>query len=786
MPKGRWSIPGAGALCIAGMLIAAPGDAQQASGSALTAASQPQDAKSIVDHRCVVCHSCYDAPCQLKLTSTEGVLRGASQQIVYDTGRLQDAAPTRLGVDATAAADWRALGFFPVAPAPGQTGAGASLIERYLELGRQAPLPANAPLPQALGLDLDRPLACPAPQDFDAYRAAHPQSGMPYAMAPLSDQAFETLMDWARDGAALPVALPPLSAEVQVQIATWEAFLNSDAPRAQLVNRYIYEHLFLAHIALPGDDPGRFFELVRSATGPGEEIDLIATRRPFDPPGVDRIYYRLRPVTETIVHKEHLVYPLDADRLARFQTLFLDPDWSLAALPGYGETEGGNPFSTFAAIPARSRYQFLLDDALFFVRSFIRGPVCHGQTAVDVIEDRFWVSFLDPEADLAITDPNYLKAATATLELPVSLANRQLLGQLQSMSHANQARFLAVRDAAYQSSPAHQAGFDLDAIWDGEGTNPDALITVFRHYDNASAIAGFHGDIPETAWVIDYPIFERIFYDLVAGYDVFGRVEHQLATRLYMDELRMESEDTFLAFMPQAARRTMHAGWYRGLLAQIHTYWHKRRVDDTFATGIAYETLFPKREFFMALLERGNGLWPMSDPINRCQRDACPELAPDDPVAIMRELADAPNDWVKYLPDLSVLLIEDADGSAELFTLVHDKAHKNVAFIFNESSRREPDDDLITVFPGLIGSYPNFFFRVDRADLADFAQSLAGIRTQDDWMATVAQYGVRRTSPAFWAVSDRIHGLFQIQSPGEAGILDLNRYQDPKAGDAPT
>jgi len=32
--------------------------------------------KPILENRCVVCHGCYDAPCQLKLSSPEGIDRG--------------------------------------------------------------------------------------------------------------------------------------------------------------------------------------------------------------------------------------------------------------------------------------------------------------------------------------------------------------------------------------------------------------------------------------------------------------------------------------------------------------------------------------------------------------------------------------------------------------------------------------------------------------------------------------------------------------------------------------
>ncbi len=736
------------------------------------------EVKPIMDRRCVVCHSCYDAPCQLKLTSPMGVLRGASKEAVYHTERLEDVQPTRLGIDAQTVPEWQALGFHTVLR--GQDG---GLLERYLELGHQNPMPTSAPLPAELGLAINRPLVCPTSNEFDAFSAAHPLAGMPYGTAPLAEAEFQALMGWARSGAVLPPTAPDIPDAILAQIADWEVFLNESDLRSQLMSRYLYEHLFLARLHFRGDDPRRFFQLVRSTTPPGAEIDVIATRRPFDDPGAAPFYYRLQQVTETIVHKEHLVYALGPDRMARYQQLFLDPDWTLTDLPPFGDAEGGNPFSTFMQMPARSRYQFLLDDALFFVRSFIRGPVCHGETAVDVIEDRFWVSFLDPEADLSVTDPSYLQEGAAFLELPVTEADAGLLGTLQGFSHKNQVKYLEFRDARYRAAPVYQTGFDYGSIWDGDGTNTNALITVFRHFDNASAMTGFHGGIPETAWVIDFPIFERIYYDLVAGYDVFGRVEHQLSTRLYMDELRMESEDTFLAFMPRDVRPQIHKHWYQGVLAELHTYWHRRRVDDSFPTGISFQTDQPKQELLLTLLTRGNGLWPVTDPINRCAAEACQSGQAAD---VLRELANQTGEWVKYLPDLSVLAVEQDGGETALFTLVHDKAHYSVAFLFDEEARRDPAADVLTILPGLIGSYPNFYFHVRQDQLAPFVMALKGIRSQSDYMAAVEQFGVRRTSPEFWPLSDRIHDLFQKQKPIQAGIFDLNRYKDPKSGDDPT
>lgn len=66
-----------------------------------------KEVKPILDSRCVTCHGCYDAPCQLKLGSIEGLDRGATKRLVYNSNRLKAADPTRLFIDATTTEGWR-------------------------------------------------------------------------------------------------------------------------------------------------------------------------------------------------------------------------------------------------------------------------------------------------------------------------------------------------------------------------------------------------------------------------------------------------------------------------------------------------------------------------------------------------------------------------------------------------------------------------------------------------------------------------------------------------------
>ena len=63
------------------------------------------DVQPIIERRCSVCHSCYDAPCQLKTTCFEGIDRGGTKALVYNSTRLKADTPTRLHIDAETTAE---------------------------------------------------------------------------------------------------------------------------------------------------------------------------------------------------------------------------------------------------------------------------------------------------------------------------------------------------------------------------------------------------------------------------------------------------------------------------------------------------------------------------------------------------------------------------------------------------------------------------------------------------------------------------------------------------------
>jgi hypothetical protein len=723
----------------------------------------PPRIKTIVENRCMVCHGCYDAPCQLKLDAWAGLQRGASKDKVYDGTRLLTANLTRLFVDAQTPEEWREKGFYPVldGSAPDQ-----GSLYRMLQLKRDHPQPEGELLPDSFDFSLDRKQQCPKPDEFAKFSEEYPLWGMPYGLPGLDDKEHEQLTSWLL-GRAPGVTRPPLDPAEQRAVEQWEAFFNGDSLKQRLMARYMFEHLFVGDLYFSDLDSGgqvNYFTMVRSSTPPGSPAEIIATRRPYDDPGVDTFYYRLIPLRTSIIEKRHMPYALNSARMKRWRALFIDADYTVSTLPSYEAKVASNPFVAFRELPVPSRYKFMLDEAQFTIMAYIKGPVCRGQVALNVIDDHFWVVFTSPNIIDPESDAEFLARESHNMRLPqgksgllVSLVEWRGYAKSQNRYLKAKSRFLEQKSTEANVAPS------LEWIWDGDGSNDNASLTIFRHNDSASVVKGLVGQTPKTAWVINYSLLERIHYLLVAGFDVYGNVGHQLETRLYMDFLRMEGEYNFLGFMPEHKRLEFRDFWYREASPDVKGYVLGRKAFFDRDTGIDYETEYPRREFFDLLKERLPGA-------------KAPRYQPAaSQFAKLQTLTGKP---FSFMPEVAFVNVFDASGKDQIYTIMHNGGYLNNTQLFKEEARRVEVEDYLTVVKGFIGGYPNAFFQLPEQELGNFVSAIQTLQSEKDYSELISRYGVRRNAPWFWKVSDKFHNYYRQHQPIEAGLFDLNRYEN--------
>ncbi|MEL0629549.1 fatty acid cis/trans isomerase [Psychromonas aquatilis] len=727
-----------------------------------------QQVMPILEKRCVVCHGCYDAPCQLKLSSAEGIDRGGSKEKVYDGERILGAKPSRLFIDAHHTEEWREKGFTPVLNERDQTTIAnlqGSVMYQLLLQKERFPQQREGVLDEQFNYSLDRQEQCPNLNELEDYQDDTPLAGMPYGLPNLTREEFKTLELWIAKGAPMSESLP-LSNEATQLVNHWENKLNGDTVKDKLVARYIYEHIFLAHIyfdALPisAETPPRFFKLVRSSTPPGEPVKIIPTRRPYDDPKVERVYYRLVLDPGTTLVKTNLPYVFNDEREKLWDELFYDADFNVESLPDYADF---NPFIVFKDIPTQSRYVFMLKEAYFTISGFIKGPVCRGQVAVNVINDKFWVFFVDPASTANADVDSFVYEQANNLRLPAESSSNNL-SVIEWLSYADGSReYVKAKSEYIKRFMDYEKGLDLTNIWSG---NDNAALTVFRHVDSATVVKGALGKQPKTAWVIDFPILERIHYLLVAGFDVYGNLGHQVTTRLYMDFLRIEAESNFISFIPNEYREPVLTSWYLGATKELTNYLEDKNLMDSRPTGLKFDTEFPKAELLARLksyvyapemLQKANAQYRV--------------LEQDLP---LKRLNSLPNPSVLNLPPVSFILIEDEKKQDRAYTLIRHNEHKNVSSLLYEEKNRLPSKDNAEIFKGFLGAYPGLIFKVKAADTDHFVSLFLQATNDQAFADLIANYGVRRSNPKFWKVSDHLHDLYREQDPVEYGLFDYNR-----------
>ena len=739
------------------------------------------DVKPILDARCAGCHSGYDAPCQLKLTSFEGLARGATKKRVVDRYRFSDAGPTRLFIDETTTAAWRKQGFFSVLNEKAQfpeINLNHSLLAKLLTLKHNKPLSPVGKLPDAIAADVQGAPDCPTLDEIADYQKAHPLSGMPYALPPLTKPEQSIVLNWLQDGAKAG-SQPALPALAVAETRKWEQFFNDSSLKNRLLARYLYEHLYSGDLHFKDHPADEFYQLVRSKTPSGQAVEELKTVRPFDEAGVKTFYYRLRPVVETIVDKNHVAYELSDGKMERFNELFLKPGYTVTQLPAYGSDAAAHPFKTFNELPVASRYRFLLDDAGYFIAIALKSPAFINNSIP--IQDQFWIAFIKPQPEFDQQNAHFLAENSEALQWTGPEGEGDGFLQWRKLRERQQ-RYLDNKHKFSAEVLLNQQAVDLNLLWNGDGNNDNALLSVFRHDDNASVTKGLLGKTPLTAWVLDYPLFERMHYLLVAGFNTYGSMQHRITTRGAMDALRREAENNFLQFMPKTARQALYDSWYQGMDSKVLNRFDAPDLGIGKESAISYQTGDYKTEFFEKIQQYAVAA-VKPDTLNRCRQDSCssadstPEQQYID--SFMRKLADMNGDEIKALPEVSFLRIKTADPAKDpVYTLIRNRERRSLSMFVAENLLREPQQDSLTVTSGCLGSYPNMFFDVPLQQLENFIEQLKYAQADTEIDSFYSRYGVRRNNPEIWAYYDWVNQKHRVEQAGNAGLFDMSRYEN--------
>lgn len=806
----------------------------------------------IIGQRCTVCHGCENSPCSLKMVSYRGMLRGGTK-IASQTG-LQVAGwlPSRLQDGPTLGSDeeWKNLWqkgrpenqrFNPVLPeSPAEVE--KSLLYLFLKQGNEMNKP-GFDRKAARELEQERynggPTQCVANAGEQAeWQSKNPQGGMPFGCPGLkrwSDGGygageFDALEQWLKKGApgpspkALESHAAPHNREV---VAAWEQYLNQNSPKQALVSRYLYEHLFRAHIHFQAS-PGEFYEMVRAANGPGTQpVDEMVTVLPNDAPAGlhagKRVYYRLRKVTDLVTMKDHVVFDINSATLQRIQFLFEqeEPRWEVKSVPGY---ESKNPFLYFKAIPPSIRYKFLLDNSRFILENFTRSPVCFGTSATFAMDDYVWTMFVVPSADPSAQDSGpaaFTDSDWGSINDGSRVDTDFIQGRYALIKHND--RYLSRQEAHLRK--LRPKGARVDDIWDGsclfhsstcsKKRSPKAWLSAIRHETNASILYGGEGGTPITLWLFNFTNFERAYYSLSFNYKDWGSAQHKLLTWRDFMHARIEAQDRFLSLMPRAIRSELRKEWSTGFLDEMGVSNFPDRSlgkdqgwaaisnkvvrsvagplpDDDVLVGVrqgdpAFESLrdvAPKKAFRRALdliRQRRFSDWPEGPlPMNTGSKaSSLPTVVSsrEDVEAHMGQVTHRYGFFNSRLPSVSYIRILP-EGWRYTLVATRSYAARNSLTDMLWARYGQSAHDYSVVYRGIVGDYPNLFFDIPKSRVAAFFSRLPKIATDAEWLAFRKEFMVQKNGEEFWKTVDDYHAWIGKNMPVYGGIFDLREYDN--------
>jgi hypothetical protein len=844
----------------------------------------------ILSKRCVTCHGCYEAPCQLNLQSYQGVRRGYDATPIYNMKRLESMPITQMN-EVYPLSKWRELTFLPVVANDDEPNSAdqakhweSSLFKTFLEKGsqyNQPGFPLTGPLEKLQNkFKENNNSQCTATSEqFEAhFQAKNPWkvvtadkyfldasvngkpsgAGMPFALPALAPEEMAILNTWMQNGArgpsekAMKHLQTPHNPEV---IKKWEQFLNTDSAQGRQTARYIYEHTYTAYLHFD-ENKGEYFRIARMTKMADNSEGEIITKFPYQlPKEVPQFSYRLKKVTEAIVQKKMIVWRLNDKHLARLNELFFPPKQPWPQPIPEPQYDSSNPFAYFAPIPAKIRARFLIENAYVVVASIAQGAVCLGSGATYGIRDHFWIWFLDPDSDVSVLKPKLGLSSWEILSTgrwsidEQQMTDKEYAGifghlwnKVQGLEHDVDAVKKVVKyyeqtskdDVLYlkayerqlrlwleQQQPKRK-GLKVSDIWDGlgdptykNGINPNAWLNVTRHERSTTVQRGPEGGAPGSIWVLSFSNFERIYYNLVVNYVPYGNLAMKMGSFRIMTYTRMEAENLAISLLPIEARETIRheytkgIGWVASKL--FHPLWSLKPLDSEDGELPPRQTGTPELKTLYAEAKQeslNQGKSPKQAKVaaayaaayslidttkNHLQKVSQADYKPNAVSGKQKKWEDNIREalmhktkkengvqYPEYFPSIAYLKINNPEGKPWVYSIIVDRAYRSNDIISTESLTREPDLDLLTLYRGFVGAYPNVFFELNENQSSTFISDIKEINSQPTWKDLVGKYGISRNSPDFWPFFDWIHAFKANPHPGVEpvmqGIVDVGQY----------
>jgi hypothetical protein len=305
----------------------------------------------------------------------------------------------------------------------------------------------------------------------------------------------------------------------------------------------------------------------------------------------------------------------------------------------------------------------------------------------------------------------------------------------------------------------------------------NAWLTVLRHESNVSVMKGRQGGISRTQWLMNYSGFERIYYETVANFEYWSGDIPRLETLVFFNYLRQEFEDNFLLLLPEDERQKIREDWTQGI-GQIALDLEPFAAKNSLRKSRPHDPLLSLVDDIQAHMGEA-----VSGPPDRLNPYVKPDVSLNAPIESFDGWFEAASlltqtrayKFPRYLPSVILLKLTDGD-EARVYSLIANRVYASQDTILFQDGQALPHLYTMSLYPTVIGGFPNYFMEMDLSQAGDFLRGLRDVRSLADWNSLRDRYGILRNDARLWATYDWFTKWNTRHRGIEAGFLDLSYY----------
>jgi hypothetical protein len=130
----------------------------------------------------------------------------------------------------------------------------------------------------------------------------------------------------------------------------------------------------------------------------------------------------------------------------------------------------------------------------------------------------------------------------------------------------------------------------------------------------------------------------------------------------------------------------------------------------------------------------------------------------------------------RFLPSVLLLRLNDPAGHARVYSLIANRVYQTQDTILFQNGLELPHLYTMSIYPTIIGGFPNYFLEMSLRQSGDFLRRLRDVETLKDWNRLRYRYGILRNDPRFWETYDWFTLWNEKHRGIYAGYLDLSYY----------